>query len=93
MLFDFHAFSFPTPSLSRHGQQWVLVGKFKKEAVSTLCCWLTFPPTAAILVCHIWELRVLLTFGLGDDMADPQSLAHVMEGLVPRIAPLINVVI
>lgn len=36
---------------------------------------------------------MLLTFGLGDDMADPQSLAHIMKGLVPRIAPLINIII
>lgn len=36
---------------------------------------------------------LLLTLGLQDDVADSQPLADVMEGLVPRIAPLVNVVV
>ena len=33
------------------------------------------------------------TFRLSDDMADSKSLADVMEGLIPRITPLIDIVI
>lgn len=38
-------------------------------------------------------LRGRLTFGLSDDVADSKSLTDVMEGLVPGIAPLIDIVI
>lgn len=32
------------------------------------------------------------TFGFFDNMADAQPMAHMMEGLVPRIAPLVDVI-
>lgn len=51
---------------------------------------------SAAAVCG-WDLsaglRVHLTFRLSDDVADSQPLAHIMEGLIPRITPLINVII
>lgn len=34
-----------------------------------------------------------LTSGLSDDVADSESLADIMEGLIPRITPLIDIVI
>lgn len=35
---------------------------------------------------------VKATFGFFDDMADAKPMAHMMKGLVPWIAPLIDVV-
>lgn len=32
------------------------------------------------------------TFGLCDDVTDAESLAHMMEGLVARVTPLVHVV-
>lgn len=32
------------------------------------------------------------TFGFFDNMADAQPMAHMMKGLVPRIAPLVDVI-
>lgn len=42
----------------------------------------------------IWWFKWMLksTFGFFDNMADTQPMAHMMKGLVPRIAPLINVI-
>lgn len=39
------------------------------------------------------DLRVFLTFGLCDDMTHSQSLTDTVEGLVPGIAPLINIIV
>lgn len=36
---------------------------------------------------------VHFTFGLCDDVADSKSLADIMEGLVPRITPLIDIIV
>lgn len=38
------------------------------------------------------SLQFLSTFGFFDDMADAEPMAHMMKGLVPRIAPLIYVI-
>ena len=35
---------------------------------------------------------VLVTFGFFDDIADAKPMAHVMEGLVARVRPLVHVV-
>lgn len=34
----------------------------------------------------------MVTFGFFDDIADAKSMAHVMEGLVARVTPLVHVV-
>ena len=33
------------------------------------------------------------TFGFFDDVADAKPVAHVMEGLVARVTPLVHVVV
>ncbi len=42
--------------------------------------------------CKEHLLQFLSTFGFFDDMADAEPMAHMMKGLVPRIAPLIYVI-
>lgn len=93
MLYDLHAFSFPIASLPLHGQKWALVHKSQEGSCGHILLLAYVPIYHCNSSLSYLGLSVLLTFGLGDDMADPQSLAHIMEGLVPRIAPLINVVI
>jgi len=39
------------------------------------------------------DVQVSLTFGLCNDVTHSQSLADAMERLVPRITPLINIII
>lgn len=38
------------------------------------------------------SLLFVSTFGFFDDMADTEPMAHMVKGLVPRVAPLIYVV-
>lgn len=73
-------------SLPCRRQQWE-----RRELQMRYCCLCSH--TLLLLCRPCLGLRVQLTFGLGDDMADTQPLAHVMEGLVARIAPLVDVVI
>lgn len=40
----------------------------------------------------LWLLLLLFTFRFFNGMADTKSVAHVVKGLVARIAPLIDVV-
>ena len=83
---ELHAFSFHTASLPVTDNRGFLL-KFQKGSGRHVPSYRCSSSLSQL------GLSVLLTFGLGDDMADTQSLAHVMEGLVPRIAPLVDVVI
>lgn len=38
------------------------------------------------------SIAFLSTFGFFDDVVDTEPMAHMMEGLVPRVAPLVHVV-
>lgn len=76
--------------------------KFKEGKLLThFVAWAMLPLTNTTVPSRIswgqnlFPLRpwVHLTFGLSDDVADSKSLTDVMEGLVPWITPLINIII
>lgn len=52
-----------------------------------------FPPTYAAAASPTSGATAHLTFGLHDDVADSQSLAHIMEGLIPRITPSVDIIV